>query len=211
MIQRPSWEGVPEGLWGAHGGSDPAGGVGGAHADRHRYVRALLGGLMIFACRGTARGVVTSQLASRVWGHRVGHLRTHASPALTAVQERVPMRCPSCDFDNPEGMTCCGECGGPLKQRCPQCGCENPPGVKFCGACGSYLTGHPRAPHPPRRRGSEIRRPPRPQPNPRARRQNAASSLFSFVTSSGRPPSQHNLTPKSCARWCGPLKPPVPR
>src|SRR5262245_28168163 len=27
------------------------------------------------------------------------------------------MRCPSCDFDNPEGMKFCGECGSPLALR----------------------------------------------------------------------------------------------
>jgi hypothetical protein len=27
------------------------------------------------------------------------------------------MRCPSCDFDNPEGMKFCGECGTPLTRQ----------------------------------------------------------------------------------------------
>jgi class 3 adenylate cyclase/predicted ATPase len=49
------------------------------------------------------------------------------------------MRCPSCDFDNPEGMKFCGECGTPFKNRCPQCGFENLPRFKFCGECGSPL------------------------------------------------------------------------
>lgn len=50
------------------------------------------------------------------------------------------MRCPHCDFDNPEGMKFCGECGSALKNRCLQCGFENPPRFKFCGECGSPLT-----------------------------------------------------------------------
>src|SRR5437899_3153767 len=49
------------------------------------------------------------------------------------------MRCPSCGFDNPEGMKFCGECGTPFKNRCPQCGFENLPRFKFCGECGSPL------------------------------------------------------------------------
>jgi class 3 adenylate cyclase/tetratricopeptide (TPR) repeat protein len=57
------------------------------------------------------------------------------------------MRCPSCGFDNPEGMNFCGRCGTKLTPRCPQCGFENPPGFAFCGQCGTSLTG--RAPPPP--------------------------------------------------------------
>src|SRR5215510_2963269 len=49
------------------------------------------------------------------------------------------MRCPSCGFDNPEGMKFCGECAAPLQNRCPQCGFENPPHFKFCGACATPL------------------------------------------------------------------------
>ncbi|MBI3301421.1 MAG: zinc ribbon domain-containing protein [Deltaproteobacteria bacterium] len=50
------------------------------------------------------------------------------------------MRCPSCGFDNPEGMKFCGECAAPLKNRCPNCGFENPPRFKFCGECAAPLT-----------------------------------------------------------------------
>jgi class 3 adenylate cyclase/tetratricopeptide (TPR) repeat protein len=49
------------------------------------------------------------------------------------------MRCPSCGFDNPEGMNFCGRCGTKLTPRCPHCGFENPPGFAFCGKCGSAL------------------------------------------------------------------------
>jgi class 3 adenylate cyclase/predicted ATPase len=53
------------------------------------------------------------------------------------------MRCPSCGFENPEGIKFCGECGVPFKRRCPQCGFENPPQFKFCGECGTSLRGQP--------------------------------------------------------------------
>src|SRR5713226_517563 len=49
------------------------------------------------------------------------------------------MHCPSCGFDNPEGMKFCGQCASPLSLRCPQCGFENPPGFVFCGQCASPL------------------------------------------------------------------------
>src|SRR5262249_44253833 len=74
----------------------------------------------------------------------------------TAVPEGVPMHCPSCGFENPDGMKFCGECSAPLTGRCPQCGFENPPRFKFCGQCATSLTGqtpmlHPSAPQPPLR------------------------------------------------------------
>src|SRR5262245_12116307 len=53
------------------------------------------------------------------------------------------MRCPSCDFENPEGMNFCGKCATPLSPRCPECGFENPAGFAFCGrpSTGSGRTG----------------------------------------------------------------------
>jgi class 3 adenylate cyclase len=53
------------------------------------------------------------------------------------------MRCPSCRFDNPEGLKFCNECGTSLKWRCPQCGFENAPQAKFCGECATPLAGLP--------------------------------------------------------------------
>ena len=50
------------------------------------------------------------------------------------------MQCTQCEFENPEGLKFCGECGAPLKSRCPQCGFDNPPRFKFCGECGTPLT-----------------------------------------------------------------------
>jgi hypothetical protein len=49
------------------------------------------------------------------------------------------MRCPSCGFENPEGMNFCGRCGTTLSPRCPHCDFENPPGFAFCGKCGASL------------------------------------------------------------------------
>jgi adenylate cyclase len=50
------------------------------------------------------------------------------------------MHCPSCGFENPEGMKFCGECSTPLTGRCLRCGFENPPRFKFCGDCGTPLS-----------------------------------------------------------------------
>jgi class 3 adenylate cyclase/tetratricopeptide (TPR) repeat protein len=49
------------------------------------------------------------------------------------------MKCPSCQFENPEGMKFCGECGGKLEMICPKCHFSNPPQFKFCGGCGQDL------------------------------------------------------------------------
>lgn len=51
------------------------------------------------------------------------------------------MKCPKCQFDNPEGMKFCEECGSQLAMICPNCNSANPPGFKFCGACGHNLHG----------------------------------------------------------------------
>ncbi|MBI3797962.1 MAG: AAA family ATPase [Deltaproteobacteria bacterium] len=56
------------------------------------------------------------------------------------------MRCPSCEFDNPEGVKFCNECGASFKSRCLSCGCENPARAKFCGECGSPLITQPQPP-----------------------------------------------------------------
>ncbi len=59
------------------------------------------------------------------------------------------MRCPSCGFDNPEGLKFCGECGTPLTAPCPTCGFANPPQFKFCGDCGASLVPASRTLHTP--------------------------------------------------------------
>jgi hypothetical protein len=50
------------------------------------------------------------------------------------------MHCPSCGFENPEGLKFCNECGTPLLVRCAQCGFTNQPQAKFCGECGAALS-----------------------------------------------------------------------
>src|SRR5215510_3626416 len=51
------------------------------------------------------------------------------------------MHCPSCGFENSEGVKLCEECGTRLVRTCPSCGREVRPTAKFCGACGTALTG----------------------------------------------------------------------
>jgi class 3 adenylate cyclase/tetratricopeptide (TPR) repeat protein len=56
------------------------------------------------------------------------------------------MHCPSCGFENPEGLKFCNDCGAPLRMPCAQCGFVNQPQAKFCGACGTPLTAQTPAP-----------------------------------------------------------------
>ena len=56
------------------------------------------------------------------------------------------MKCPKCQFDNPEGMKFCGECGAGLEKICPKCDFSNPPQFKFCGECGHALAEPTEAP-----------------------------------------------------------------
>ena len=55
------------------------------------------------------------------------------------------MRCPSCSFENPEGLKFWNECGTPLRMPCALCGFANQPQAKFCGECGASLSLHPPA------------------------------------------------------------------
>jgi class 3 adenylate cyclase/tetratricopeptide (TPR) repeat protein len=50
------------------------------------------------------------------------------------------MRCPKCQFENPESAKFCSECGTKLETTCPECGKANPFGSKFCNECGYTLT-----------------------------------------------------------------------
>jgi class 3 adenylate cyclase/tetratricopeptide (TPR) repeat protein len=67
------------------------------------------------------------------------------------------MRCPSCGFENPDGLKFCNDCGTPLLGRCAQCGFANQPQAKFCGDCGAALA-------PPARASTAPSLAPRPQP-----------------------------------------------
>jgi len=50
------------------------------------------------------------------------------------------MKCPKCQFENPEEMQFCGKCGAKLEQICPKCNFPNPLQFIFCGKCGHNLT-----------------------------------------------------------------------
>jgi len=49
------------------------------------------------------------------------------------------MKCPKCQFENPEGAKFCNGCGNRLEAACPECGKVNPLGSKFCNECGHDL------------------------------------------------------------------------
>ena len=51
------------------------------------------------------------------------------------------MKCPKCQFDNPDDARFCNECGSKLELVCTKCGKANPPSSKFCNACGHNLNG----------------------------------------------------------------------
>ena len=50
------------------------------------------------------------------------------------------MICPKCQFENPDEMQFCVECGNKLEVKCPECGFSNSPTFKFCGKCGQNLS-----------------------------------------------------------------------
>ncbi len=50
------------------------------------------------------------------------------------------MKCPKCQFENPDDAQFCIECGNPIEFHCPQCGAITPAIGKFCKACGHNLT-----------------------------------------------------------------------
>ena len=50
------------------------------------------------------------------------------------------MKCPKCQFENPDDAQFCIECGNPMEFHCPECGAITPATGKFCKACGHNLT-----------------------------------------------------------------------
>jgi class 3 adenylate cyclase/tetratricopeptide (TPR) repeat protein len=53
--------------------------------------------------------------------------------------EGTKMKCPKCQFENPDTQKFCGDCGSKLDKVCPNCGGANPSQYKFCGECGCKL------------------------------------------------------------------------
>jgi len=51
----------------------------------------------------------------------------------------MKMKCPTCQFENPQGMKFCGKCGTKMECICPKCNFPNPPDFSFCGKCGQDL------------------------------------------------------------------------
>jgi len=49
------------------------------------------------------------------------------------------MKCPKCQFDNPERSKLCFQSGGKFELQCPQCGTTLPPVAQFCNECGHRL------------------------------------------------------------------------
>jgi class 3 adenylate cyclase/tetratricopeptide (TPR) repeat protein len=53
--------------------------------------------------------------------------------------EPTPMRCPSCQTENPDSSKFCRECGNRLSLTCANCGTNLLPGAKFCSECGAAV------------------------------------------------------------------------
>jgi class 3 adenylate cyclase len=49
------------------------------------------------------------------------------------------MKCPKCQFENPERSKFCGGCGEQFDLTCPECEANNPVENKFCNECGFDL------------------------------------------------------------------------
>ena len=50
------------------------------------------------------------------------------------------MQCPKCQFQNPNGLKFCNDCGQKLTIVCPSCQSVNQPSSRFCGECGYDFT-----------------------------------------------------------------------
>lgn len=54
------------------------------------------------------------------------------------------MQCPKCQFQNPDDLKFCNECGQNLRIICPSCHSVNQLQSKFCGECGQSLSSRER-------------------------------------------------------------------
>ncbi len=50
------------------------------------------------------------------------------------------MKCPKCQFENPQDVKFCVHCGNKLETICAKCGSSNSPAFNFCGGCGYDLS-----------------------------------------------------------------------
>lgn len=50
------------------------------------------------------------------------------------------MNCASCNFQCPDGMKFCGQCGASVQIICSNCQFDNPTGFSYCGNCGTQLS-----------------------------------------------------------------------
>jgi len=58
------------------------------------------------------------------------------------------MKCPECQFENPDEAKFCLMCGIKLELICPGCSKSNPPGSIFCMECGYNLADSTSSPTP---------------------------------------------------------------
>jgi class 3 adenylate cyclase/tetratricopeptide (TPR) repeat protein len=72
---------------------------------------------------------------------------SHVTPTICKLlnlqMEGIIMQCSECQFENPEGVKFCVECGKKLELICPECGSSNSPSFKFCGECGQNVVTYP--------------------------------------------------------------------
>jgi len=56
------------------------------------------------------------------------------------------MKCPKCQYENPDSAKFCIECGDPMEFHCPKCGIITPRKGNFCLECGHKLKSPPKGP-----------------------------------------------------------------